>query len=266
MTERLQYQALAEPINQAAENVRVDKWKPEIPDPVRTSPFKVAVFAASLFFLDIASVEAVTVDKWYQPASEPVRVEERLNDYTQYAIDPVVLTQSENILVTEWYKQPSEPVQVKKRLHDYTQYTIDPLQLVAIEATALDKWYKPLEEPVRTNPRSSVYGEFEKHTEPIVEVDVTLDKWFREIIPAPLPIFQPYYYPSESFRVDTVLIAEPIDWRKQSLASGDWLKQSLITDIEVVTLDKWYQAISEPAITTPRSSVYGEYVKHTEPI
>lgn len=157
-----QYQVTAEPVSQESENITLDKWFSQSPEPIRPSKFKTAVFAAALFFVGVVLPAAPTVDAWYQRLSEPVRLTKSYAYITETQLVVVVAPTPPDF---GWYQQTSEPVRV---VENRVYITIGDLQLDDAqrpETVVLSKWYQELNRPV-------------------------------------LPRFKAYYYPSIDFRTE----------------------------------------------------------------
>jgi len=88
-----QYPGKVEPIGvqaPAAESVTVDKWFVRAVEPFRPSLFVTAVFASSLFFVNVQ--DGVTLDKWQSPSEQPIFTTPRCPDFTALMIDPTAYT------------------------------------------------------------------------------------------------------------------------------------------------------------------------------
>lgn len=132
MAIRYQYPALAEPVSQDAESVRIDKWYQRTAEPVRTTPQPIRT--DYFFFVDfsVPSVVVPALDSWFRQLSEPVRVTpEIVRSY--YDVDANLLTQGENITLDKWYQSQLDlPMWKIPDINNFTgSFVIDAESLLA---------------------------------------------------------------------------------------------------------------------------------------
>ncbi len=205
---RWQYESLIEPVSQAPETTRPDKWHSAIEQPRRLAKFATAVYAASLFFVPVL-VEAVpTVVQWQPQINEPVRVVREITRY-EFTIDPTFLTEAEVPLLNKWYVPLSEPVRAAPEIVRY-EYVIDPLLLTQSENITLDKWYVPLSEPIRAIPEIVRYAFTIDPTILTQAEGILLDKWFFQLPEQILVPNQatPHLYPYLEWTITTPVSVE----------------------------------------------------------
>ena len=179
MTRRYHYYpSKIEPISQDAERTQIDKWNMDRPDPVRRSRFVTAVFAVSLFFINIEPItaEVVTVDKWFVQVSEPQR-DKRPIDLSSMAEPPSRTAIENETSKLEWRPNFYEnPVLPKDYRWTYPYFFPDTL-LHIIPGITLDRWYRPIVQPIFKKPEI-VRQEF---TEPpdrvVLEAEVSVFQW-----------------------------------------------------------------------------------------
>lgn len=114
MSKFWQYQSKAEPL---FEDITIDKWFGQSPELIRPNRFRVAVFAAALFFVSVVVPSVPPVDAWCQRLSEPVRIVKRAVSaeiaFTEVITPPAAPDFS-------WYKELSQPISLRFRQYYYS--------------------------------------------------------------------------------------------------------------------------------------------------
>jgi len=173
------------------------------------------------------TAETITPDKWLRPFGEPVRNTTRWAAVAAAAsglFAPVLNpdTQITQDFESRWHQPWSEPVRAKPALLAANQqYQVSWSTFTPVtETVTVDKWYVALAEPVRTKPAlpAALQRAFETDADPVVSFS-----WFNSLV-------------------------DPIVKAKAGLLAANQQYQvswSIFTP-EVVTLDKWYVALTEP--------------------
>jgi len=187
-------------------------------------------------------------DRWlYQGLAEP---------------PPAAVLAAETVTVDKWFRQPSEPV---CQIGPYPESDlVRPIDLSAIPIPGDGAWIQPQSQPLLP-PRAIEPLGGDYVTDPTVfEIEtVTLDKWFRQpsepVLPVP-PCLEGYLVrpidlsdipiPGDGAWLQP--ISQPLLPREavQPL-SGEYIADPTVFEIETVTLDKWFQAASEPVWRIP---------------
>jgi len=211
----------------------LDKWFVTLSEPIRTQPTSLA----GLLSGEIQIGEQGDIDPlaeflgWYRDLSQPTYP--RVLPVSNY---PATFYQDE---VSEldptaerlaWYVDLSTPTLPKVRVAEFPSYVIDSDLLTQPEVTSIDKWWKELSEPVRVKTRLHESLQVHFITDPAPEVvPVTVDSWF-------VPFSEPYFIIDPTTPLKPYLFIDP----------------EVLTLPENITLDKWWQKLSEPVLVKAR--------------
>ncbi len=241
-----QYKGLqAPPEFTGPETTTVDRWFQPLSEPVRRSAgilAAAALLASGAVFVAEPSdfpapPETITLDKWFVELSRPTLPP--LPRQAAGEAAPPAFFGPEVTSLDKWFQPFSEPVRVKPPLPiaAYPSTWDDPDALTQPEATSLDKWYMPLSEPVLPLPPRQIAGE-------------SSPTGFPSFLTGPGPFAIEWWTP----------LSEPVLPRSSHaaiVASGENHANEILPTpgIETITLDKWFQPLSEPVRTTPPLSV-----------
>lgn len=257
------------------EAVSLDRWLQPLNEPV---PPKISVATASqqFFSTDTESLtqpEEVTVDRWLIALSEPAAYLKLrgLGAELQrpFTVDSEILTQLEEVSLDRWLVPLSEPLFAKAPLVDLGG-RIDELSAEIVPPPPAPElsWFSPLGEP--TPPKSALHASLQQHTVIDPEIltqpeAVSIDKWLVPLSePTPplaglLAAQQKFLFAPEVTPVETLIpadwfvaLAEPL-FGKAPLPDlgGQTFELSAEIVPEVVTVDKWFAAFSEPLHPLP---------------
>lgn len=203
-------------------SVAENRWFAPLSEPTRRKPTVQPDALSWSGFTPSAAVETVTVDKYYAWLSEPVRVRPGLPVYDQQALIsvPQPISGSNDVAFAS-----ANTIVPYSRTLLYQSQAYTPFTPAAAETVTVDKWFRPLVEPVRKP--SIVYeqgGIFYVGAAPFSEAE---SRWLSAL--------------SEPTRRKPTVQPDGLSWSYFTPAST-----------EVVTVDKYYNWLSEP-VRLPRA-------------
>lgn len=200
----------------------------------------------------VAPTEGITLDKWFQPTSQPYIVKYRNVHTGEFRFEL-----PRTILLSDWFQDIKQPYFGKFRLIPFGEYRFETPRTVLIS-----DWYQPISLPVSKQRQRILSGEIRTDIVSAIET-ITIDKWYQPIIHIYANRYRHVH--SGEFRFElprTILIS---DWlqpttqpgkQKQSIIS--WQVINVVSPIETVTVDKWFQPISQPVVNKWRMFIGGE--------
>ena len=236
--------------------------QPRIPSPALSGAARSQVVGP---VAPVISSEVVTVDKWFRPLAEPVRLPAmRAAGSPAASVGPTFVPAPS----FGWFAPLSQALfpapALPSSLRPY--FTVDPLALTRPEVTTPDKWFKALSEPVRPAPwlaSAAQVSTVSPVLPPSAAEVITVDKWFRALSePARLPSTRTPGSPDGSVAPSFVPLPS-IDWfaplaGPAPRAAAPFVAAQTFTSpvlppsaAEIVTVDKWFRALSEPLRLPP---------------
>jgi hypothetical protein len=222
------------------ENVTLDKWFHQQPDPIR----RPAHFVDGQSVIDpkaLTQPEAVSVDKWFHQQPDPPRIPTRAAS-GQFVIDPSILNQPESVTIDKFHPTyPDYITRIPARAALGT-YAIDAKLLTQPEATSVDKWNPDYPSIIARASRQQNANQFT----PFVSESITPDKWLPDYPVSVSGIREhPSRMPSYSAPVSTAKESVTIDrWQPDypSLFAHTRSSQpdnNFVPVVERITEDKW---------------------------
>jgi len=245
----------------------LDKWFTALSEPVRTQPASLAGLLSDTDYVgEPSDVEPLAEFMgWFRDLAQPTypRILPISNYPSSFYQDEI----SELDPTAErlaWYVDLSTPTLPKVRVAEFPAYTIDVDALTQPEVTSLDRWFSPFSEPVRLQPRSLaalISGEVQVGEQ--VDIDPIAEQlgWYRNLDLPTLP--KPRVAEFPSFIIDGEALTLPetttLDRWWQAFSEPvrvkarlhEALQRHFVTDTKVIleetiTLDKWYVPLGEP--------------------
>lgn len=228
--------------------VLLSDWFQPASEPVRRKPTQL-LGGESRFEVP----RTVLLSDWYQQASEPLKQKTRqvLGGDTRTDI----VAASEIITVDKWYQLPSQPYFTKRRDPNTGEFRFELPRTIL-----LSDWFQPQSQPYFSKFRDSKSGDVRVEIE-----NITIDKWFRETS-------QPFFTKLRNantgeFRFElprTILLTdwhnqlpEPVR-RKQVQLLGGETRTDIVSPVEIITVDKWYQLPNQPYFSKLRNPHFGD--------
>lgn len=259
----------------------ITDWFQAISEPVKRKPIQ-------LLGGDVRTdIEAITMDKWVQPVAQPYFSKRRdvpygeyrfevprtilITDWFQPASEPIrrkltqllggdTRTEIETITFDKWQQPLNQPYFSKRRDIPSGEYRFELPRIIIIS-----DWYQQASEPVRNKIRQLFDSNFRTEVVTSPEI-ITIDKWYNQISQPNFSKLRNVYTGEFRFEVPREILIS--DWYQQS---DDPSRQIIIhyysqkgrlfiiretkaavlldaPDIEDITIDKWYQPISQPYI------------------
>jgi hypothetical protein len=251
------------------EQILLDKWFQSASQPAYPAKVCPTLSQSVTDSRLLTQKETVSIDRWGQPTNQPVNLL-RGASLGWYVSDPKVVSSAETITLDKWWQAASVPTRLPVSVAQTagSGHSEFPVVLYHFQPRSYyaDSVSRPF--PTGTYAASGWSGPILVPAPPDV---VTLDKWFHEqpdwiARPYPLAIYQasghlegfhqahgaytPFYaqYPNSLARI----------YSTANYVSGS-TAPIIVTAPEVVTLDKWWEAASQPTYL-PRRTAEGRYV------
>lgn len=211
-----------------------DWWQPigkQLKQPIRKTDFGEFRFEVP---------RTILISDWFQPIQQPVRRIPQRNFGGEFRFEV-----PRTILLTDWWQPIGQPYFSKLRKVPSGEYRFEVPRTILVT-----DWFQPASEPVRRKV-IRLQGDFVKGQ--IIADDTQLNEWYQ-------PASEPYFvkrrnYFTGEFRFETPRAILITDWfqptqqpgfaKRQIIPSGE-VRVTVITPVETVTLDKWFQQAVQP--------------------